>query len=172
MGPISNIGPKTSRAAQDRPEQNPRKKSVVTTSSEHRRAAIAGRRPPPRKTCAAQRPRTAATSAALLSTSRAKGGTQEAGHHRVAKRRGIARPSPRQEARPPPRQEARHRAAIARPAPYGPFNPYIPIRSTTIGKSRVAKDPIAMRTSWRSNSDIASATRFQIWLLGTSLWYL
>ncbi|KZV20299.1 hypothetical protein F511_32912 [Dorcoceras hygrometricum] len=41
---------------------------------------------------------------------------------------------------------------------YGPFNPYIPIRSTTIGKSRVAKDPIAMRTSWISNSDIASAT--------------
>ncbi|KZV39727.1 hypothetical protein F511_20778 [Dorcoceras hygrometricum] len=25
---------------------------------------------------------------------------------------------------------------------YGPFNPYIPIRSTTIGKSRVAIDPI------------------------------
>ncbi|KZV39142.1 hypothetical protein F511_29751 [Dorcoceras hygrometricum] len=41
---------------------------------------------------------------------------------------------------------------------YGPFNPYIPIRSTIIGKSRVAKDPIAMRTSWRSNSDIASVT--------------
>ncbi|KZV45558.1 hypothetical protein F511_36875 [Dorcoceras hygrometricum] len=41
---------------------------------------------------------------------------------------------------------------------YGPFNPYIPIRSTTIGKSRVAIDPIAMRTSWRSNSDITSAT--------------
>ncbi|KZV19607.1 hypothetical protein F511_10510 [Dorcoceras hygrometricum] len=41
---------------------------------------------------------------------------------------------------------------------YGPFNTYIPIRSTTIGKSRVAKDPIAMRTSWRSNSDIASVT--------------
>ncbi|KZV24025.1 hypothetical protein F511_42992 [Dorcoceras hygrometricum] len=41
---------------------------------------------------------------------------------------------------------------------YGPFNPYIPIRSTTIGKSRVAMDPIAMRTSWRSNSDIASVT--------------
>ncbi|KZV55354.1 hypothetical protein F511_24671 [Dorcoceras hygrometricum] len=38
---------------------------------------------------------------------------------------------------------------------YGPFNPYIPIRSTTIGKSRVAIDPIAMRTSWRSNSDIS-----------------
>ncbi|KZV24191.1 hypothetical protein F511_03508 [Dorcoceras hygrometricum] len=37
---------------------------------------------------------------------------------------------------------------------YGPFNPYIPIRSTTIGKSRVAIDP----TSWRSNSDIASVT--------------
>ncbi|KZV28662.1 hypothetical protein F511_33607 [Dorcoceras hygrometricum] len=44
---------------------------------------------------------------------------------------------------------------------YGPFNPYIPIRSTTIGKSRVAKDPIAMHTSWRSNSDIASVTRSQ-----------
>ncbi|KZV40826.1 hypothetical protein F511_23148 [Dorcoceras hygrometricum] len=41
---------------------------------------------------------------------------------------------------------------------YGPFNTYIPIRSTTIGKSRVAKDPIAMHTSWRSNSDIASVT--------------
>ncbi|KZV54083.1 hypothetical protein F511_39084 [Dorcoceras hygrometricum] len=38
---------------------------------------------------------------------------------------------------------------------YGPFNPYIPIISTTIGKSRVAMDPIAMHTSWRSNSDIA-----------------
>ncbi|KZV42401.1 triacylglycerol lipase [Dorcoceras hygrometricum] len=38
---------------------------------------------------------------------------------------------------------------------YGPFNPYIPIISTTIGKSRVAKDPIATRTS----SDIASVTR-------------
>ncbi|KZV16319.1 mitogen-activated protein kinase-binding protein 1 [Dorcoceras hygrometricum] len=42
---------------------------------------------------------------------------------------------------------------------YGPFNPYIPIRSTTIGKSRVAIDPIAMHTSWRSNSDIESVTR-------------
>ncbi|KZV22166.1 hypothetical protein F511_27336 [Dorcoceras hygrometricum] len=42
---------------------------------------------------------------------------------------------------------------------YGPFNTYITIRSTTIGKSRVAKDPIAMHTSWRSNSDIASVTR-------------
>ncbi|KZV36694.1 hypothetical protein F511_14797 [Dorcoceras hygrometricum] len=41
---------------------------------------------------------------------------------------------------------------------YGPFNPYIPIRSTTIGKSRVARDPIAIHTSWRSNSDIASVT--------------
>ncbi|KZV22894.1 hypothetical protein F511_38936 [Dorcoceras hygrometricum] len=43
-------------------------------------------------------------------------------------------------------------------AEYGPFNPYIPIRSMTIGKSRVAIDPIAMHTSWRSNSDIASVT--------------
>ncbi|KZV51310.1 hypothetical protein F511_17548 [Dorcoceras hygrometricum] len=45
---------------------------------------------------------------------------------------------------------------------YGPFNPYIPIRSTTIGKSRVARDPIAMHTSWRSNSDIASAQKLKI----------
>ncbi|KZV29083.1 hypothetical protein F511_30078 [Dorcoceras hygrometricum] len=42
---------------------------------------------------------------------------------------------------------------------YGPFITYIPIRSTTIGKSRVARDPISMHTSWRSNSDIASVTR-------------
>ncbi|KZV53144.1 hypothetical protein F511_16479 [Dorcoceras hygrometricum] len=42
---------------------------------------------------------------------------------------------------------------------YGPFNTYIPIRSTTIGKSRVARDSITMHTSWRSNSDIASVTR-------------
>ncbi|KZV18014.1 hypothetical protein F511_39343 [Dorcoceras hygrometricum] len=42
---------------------------------------------------------------------------------------------------------------------YGPFNTYIPIRSTTIGKSRVARDPIALHTSWRSNSDIASVSR-------------
>ncbi|KZV22924.1 hypothetical protein F511_11736 [Dorcoceras hygrometricum] len=42
---------------------------------------------------------------------------------------------------------------------YGPFNIYIPIRSTTIGKSRVARDPITMHTSWRLNSDIASVTR-------------
>ncbi|KZV34386.1 hypothetical protein F511_29883 [Dorcoceras hygrometricum] len=32
-------------------------------------------------------------------------------------------------------------------AQYCPFNTYIPTRSTTIGKSRVAKDPIAMYTS-------------------------
>ncbi|KZV54297.1 homeobox protein [Dorcoceras hygrometricum] len=46
---------------------------------------------------------------------------------------------------------------------YGPFNTYIPIRSTTIGKSRVAKDPIAMHTSWRSNSDIANKTLPVLW---------
>ncbi|KZV49091.1 Dihydroflavonol-4-reductase [Dorcoceras hygrometricum] len=39
---------------------------------------------------------------------------------------------------------------------YGHIYTYIPIRSTTIGKSRVAIDPIAMHTSWRSNSDIAT----------------
>ncbi|KZV17072.1 protein STICHEL [Dorcoceras hygrometricum] len=42
---------------------------------------------------------------------------------------------------------------------YGPFNTYIPIKLTTIGKSRVARDPITMHTSWRSNSDIACVTR-------------
>ncbi|KZV47783.1 hypothetical protein F511_34444 [Dorcoceras hygrometricum] len=42
---------------------------------------------------------------------------------------------------------------------YGPFNKNIPIRSTTIGKSRVARDPITMHTSWRSNSDITCVTR-------------
>ncbi|KZV25234.1 hypothetical protein F511_25478 [Dorcoceras hygrometricum] len=41
---------------------------------------------------------------------------------------------------------------------YGLFNTNIPIRSTTIGKSRVARDPITMHTSWRSNSDIACVT--------------
>ncbi|KZV46996.1 hypothetical protein F511_23993 [Dorcoceras hygrometricum] len=41
---------------------------------------------------------------------------------------------------------------------YGPFNTNIPIRSTTIGKSRVARDPITMQTSRRSNSDIACLT--------------
>ncbi|KZV14385.1 transcription factor [Dorcoceras hygrometricum] len=35
----------------------------------------------------------------------------------------------------------------------------IPTESTTIGKSRVARDSIDMHTSWRSNSDIACATR-------------
>ncbi|KZV34893.1 protein STICHEL-like [Dorcoceras hygrometricum] len=42
---------------------------------------------------------------------------------------------------------------------YGPFNSNIPIRSTTIGKSRFARDPITMHISWRSNSDIACVTR-------------
>ncbi|KZV22455.1 hypothetical protein F511_17909 [Dorcoceras hygrometricum] len=42
---------------------------------------------------------------------------------------------------------------------YGPFNTYIPIRSTTIGKSRVARDTITMHTSRRSNSYIACVTR-------------
>ncbi|KZV30755.1 hypothetical protein F511_03733 [Dorcoceras hygrometricum] len=47
---------------------------------------------------------------------------------------------------------------------YGPFNTYIPIRSMTIGKPRVARDPITMHTSWRSNSDIASVTRVSMTL--------
>ncbi|KZV23674.1 hypothetical protein F511_35007 [Dorcoceras hygrometricum] len=40
---------------------------------------------------------------------------------------------------------------------YGPFISNIPTESTTIGKSRVARDSIAMHTSWKSNSDIACA---------------
>ncbi|KZV38405.1 calmodulin-binding transcription activator (camta), plant [Dorcoceras hygrometricum] len=51
-----------------------------------------------------------------------------------------------------------HNSGPAHRIMYGPFNPNIPIRSATIGKSRVAIDPIAMYTSWRSNSDIASVT--------------
>ncbi|KZV30960.1 hypothetical protein F511_16313 [Dorcoceras hygrometricum] len=51
---------------------------------------------------------------------------------------------------------------------YGPFNTYIPIRSTTIGESRVARDPMTMHTSRRSNSDIACVTR-QIHLPKTHL---
>ncbi|KZV51662.1 hypothetical protein F511_28887 [Dorcoceras hygrometricum] len=39
-----------------------------------------------------------------------------------------------------------------------PFNTNISIRSTTIGKSRVARDPITLHTSSRSNSDIACVT--------------
>ncbi|KZV48505.1 F-box protein [Dorcoceras hygrometricum] len=41
---------------------------------------------------------------------------------------------------------------------YGPFNTNIPIRLRTIGKSRLARDPITMHTSWRTNSDIACVT--------------
>ncbi|KZV48592.1 myosin-8-like [Dorcoceras hygrometricum] len=41
---------------------------------------------------------------------------------------------------------------------YGPFNTYIPIRSRTIGISRVVRDPISMHTSRRSNGDIMSVT--------------
>ncbi|KZV28671.1 hypothetical protein F511_20471 [Dorcoceras hygrometricum] len=53
---------------------------------------------------------------------------------------------------------------------YGPFNTYIPIRSTTIGKSRVARDSIAMHTSRRSNSDIACVTScFRYVLRGLTL---
>ncbi|KZV49352.1 hypothetical protein F511_37893 [Dorcoceras hygrometricum] len=48
---------------------------------------------------------------------------------------------------------------------YGPFNSNITTESTIIGKLRVARDSIAMHTSWRSNSDIACATRTQ----GTTL---
>ncbi|KZV40477.1 hypothetical protein F511_40428 [Dorcoceras hygrometricum] len=51
---------------------------------------------------------------------------------------------------------------------YGPFNTYIPIRSTTIGKSRVVRDPIDMHTSWRSNSYIASVTSIGYQLMRAS----
>ncbi|KZV42677.1 chromatin structure-remodeling complex protein SYD-like [Dorcoceras hygrometricum] len=45
---------------------------------------------------------------------------------------------------------------------YAPFSSNILTKSTTIGKSRVAKDSIAMHTSWRSNSDIACATSYRV----------
>ncbi|KZV39314.1 aminoacyl tRNA synthase complex-interacting multifunctional protein 1-like [Dorcoceras hygrometricum] len=50
---------------------------------------------------------------------------------------------------------------------YDPFNSNIPIRSTTIDKSRVARDPITMHTSWRSNSDITCVTRLLTLTLST-----
>ncbi|KZV28640.1 hypothetical protein F511_34242 [Dorcoceras hygrometricum] len=40
----------------------------------------------------------------------------------------------------------------------GPFISNISTESTIVGKSRVTRDTIVMRTSWRSNSDIACAT--------------
>ncbi|KZV45765.1 putative sugar phosphate/phosphate translocator [Dorcoceras hygrometricum] len=49
-GPISHTGPKTSRAARDRPEPDPR----INQPSRHRRSfaeVAAGRRPPPTKIC-------------------------------------------------------------------------------------------------------------------------
>ncbi|KZV29249.1 hypothetical protein F511_35550 [Dorcoceras hygrometricum] len=52
---------------------------------------------------------------------------------------------------------------------YGPFNSNIPITSTTIGKSRVARDPITMHTSWRSNSDIACVTREHCYVLSMQM---
>ncbi|KZV36821.1 ABC transporter G family member 24-like [Dorcoceras hygrometricum] len=60
---------------------------------------------------------------------------------------------------PQPLRLRNHNFGLAHRIMYGHFNTYIPIRSTTIGKSRVAIHPIAMHTSWRSNSDIASVTR-------------
>ncbi|KZV30263.1 hypothetical protein F511_33768 [Dorcoceras hygrometricum] len=75
MGPISNIGPKTSRAAWDRPELNPRKQT-----SHH---DIAGRRPPPphsaRHKAARCRAKRGACSAQRCSNSRAIHGAQQRG---------------------------------------------------------------------------------------------
>ncbi|KZV38801.1 hypothetical protein F511_20340 [Dorcoceras hygrometricum] len=210
MGPILNIGPKTSRAARDRPELNPRRNQP----SRHRRS-IAGRRPPSRNSvrrmtarCRAKRgvfkrhrapshgapPRPTRN---ILRTGcwptstivRQAHGTTADGRSRdnFAKRRPalatdrpvVAHPCTKlqqplaqrcvnqrpihvRHARPArmlcARSRARRGAAMRGGAVYGSFNPYIPIRSTTIGKSRVAKDPIAMHTSWRSNCDITSAT--------------
>ncbi|KZV41659.1 hypothetical protein F511_21520 [Dorcoceras hygrometricum] len=192
MGPISYIGPKTSRAARDRPEQNPRKNSAVTISPEHHWGAAATN-----KSRAAQgrsRPRQARRShapwcidhgatncamacrpSAMMRTNRrnncaiSSSGveqqqlagpscTQWLAHdsaHRPCNMRGqraIARAHARIN------DSACKNQLVVVSVQYGPFNPYIPIRSTTIGRSRFAKDPIAMHTSWRSNHDIASVT--------------
>ncbi|KZV32607.1 hypothetical protein F511_36297 [Dorcoceras hygrometricum] len=86
-------------------------------------------------------------------------------HHRAIKRASSSMPRPIGCAASTAhrRPASNNRAASARSqgghrAMYGPFIPYIPIRSTTIGESRVARDPIAIHTSWRSNSDITSVT--------------
>ncbi|KZV16218.1 hypothetical protein F511_42430 [Dorcoceras hygrometricum] len=42
---------------------------------------------------------------------------------------------------------------------FDPFSSNMPTESTTIGKSRFARDSIIMHTSWRSNSDVACVTR-------------
>ncbi|KZV40358.1 Tau class glutathione S-transferase [Dorcoceras hygrometricum] len=125
------------------------------TSPEHRRPTA----DTTTKTRTAQRPRTAATSAAASRDARPAmahnhrpacndlhTGLSASFSNRAASARRIT-------------DSACKNQLVVVSVQYGPFNPYIPIRSTTIGKSRVAKDPIAMHTSWRSNSDIASVTR-------------
>ncbi|KZV31910.1 Region-like protein isoform 1 [Dorcoceras hygrometricum] len=220
MGPISNIGPKTSRAARDRPELNLEAKfsrhnnlpEIVAgrrphgggrrqhIAQQHHRArcrasschsrCTAVRQPLDHRAAWCARPATSGATIAL------GGGQQSASHVHNDLRTAAnlaghcassARPRSHNRARMMRRRTWRRPTypspgsdttvgepwRIRIPSPgitdsacknqlvvvsvqYGPFNPYIPIRSTTIGKSRVAKDPIAMHTSWRSNSDIAN----------------
>ncbi|KZV36157.1 hypothetical protein F511_20289 [Dorcoceras hygrometricum] len=168
MGPISYIGPKTSRAARDRPELNPRRNQP----SRHRRS-IAGRHIG-RPSCLrlhGQRAHKAANDQLPHATSGRRTAQQFAravssDRPSSAQRRPTSRNHLREIGWPWPAtmrgqritdSACKNQLVVVR-IQYGPFNPYIPIRSTTIGKSRVAKDPIAMHTSWRSNSDIASVT--------------
>ncbi|KZV48561.1 hypothetical protein F511_25684 [Dorcoceras hygrometricum] len=230
MGPISNIGPKTPRAARDRPEQNlevkfsrrndagdssdgggrrqlsvrcmaARRRAKRGASSQHRAPTVAHIRPTIVQNLAHGRwPRLAFCRATMREAAHSHGTTivqgcwivarpscgdgaqpsadvrgqrvmrctrllATAGHHarpacmasrtllhpRWAAARGGGRPVGITDS-------ACKNHLVVVSVQYGPFNPYIPIRSTTIGKSRVAKDPIAVHTSWRSNSEIASVT--------------
>ncbi|KZV44808.1 hypothetical protein F511_09851 [Dorcoceras hygrometricum] len=96
MGPISNIGPKTSRAARDRPEPNLEEKSAVATlpeitSDDGRTAATAGntlrgRRVNKRTSSRAQRPSIAqhlARGRARNSAIKRTTGARIVGHHRA-----------------------------------------------------------------------------------------
>ncbi|KZV27762.1 hypothetical protein F511_32987 [Dorcoceras hygrometricum] len=123
-GPISNIGPKTSRAARDRPEQNPRKKSAVTTSPEHHRAAAATTKNARGAKATHGRDKRDAPLDIVRQGWRSAGhdiaGASPGGgrhHEKRARRKGHARP--RQA-----RRSSRHRAprvALSRPATIAPI---------------------------------------------------
>ncbi|KZV45937.1 hypothetical protein F511_30575 [Dorcoceras hygrometricum] len=192
MGPISNIGPKTSWAARDRPEQY-----LEEISRRNAAGRLAGRRLSPTnrvRHSAARWPHDARPGRANSGASHRERAPIRAHWLRTTTQRlcmatGHVRPPCVASAHamsPQPVSGLRnhnfglsHLIMVKRLATsphdpigitdsacknqlvvvsvqYGPFNTYIPIRSTTIDKSRVARDPTAMHTSWRSNSDITS----------------
>ncbi|KZV46828.1 triacylglycerol lipase [Dorcoceras hygrometricum] len=152
-GPISNIGPKTSWAARDRPELNlevkfSRRKELPKITSDGGRTAAAAAITLP------------APSAAGIQLAVGPQPLRLRNHNfGLAQRIMVKRLATSPHDPLDITDSACKNQLVVVSVQYGPFNPYIPIRSTTIGKSRVARDPITMHTSWRSNSDIASVTR-------------